>query len=110
MNRYINENVLHKVVIKEGGKAYHIKSVADENKVGYLHSYNNLVARVAGIIQEVNPDFQYSASLASNLFEMSNNQIYFAEHLPELTSLKFSKKMNDDLIEMLMHFAIKLLA
>lgn len=110
MNRYINENVLHKVVIKEGGKAYHIKDIDEENKAGLFLSFKTLVQLVSGIITEINPDFKYSTSLASNLFEMSNNQIYFAEHLPKLTSLKHTKNQNDDLIEMLNFFAVKVLA
>lgn len=109
MNRYINESVLHKVVIKEGGKAYHIKEIDEENKAGLFLSYKMLVQLVAGIITEINPDFQYSASLASNLFEMSNNQIYFAEHLPKLTSLEHTANQNDDLIEMLNYYTNKLL-
>lgn len=110
MNKYINENVLHKVVIKEGGKAYHIIAIDEENKAGLFLSYKTLVKLVSDIITKINPDFKYSTSLASNLFEMSNNQIYFAEHLPKLTSLKHTKHQNDDLIEMLNLFAMKLLA
>lgn len=109
MNTYINENVLHKVVIKEGGKSYHIKGVDEENKAGLFLSYKTLVKLIAEIIEEINPDFTYSTSLASNLFEMSNHQIYFAEHLPKLTSLKQSINQNDDLIIMLEYFAKKLL-
>lgn len=110
MNKYINENVLHKVVIKEGGKSYHIKSVDEENKAGLFLSYKSLVQLIAEIIHEINPKFAYCKSLASNLFEMSNNQIYFAEHLPKLTSLKQNKNLNDDLIVMLNLFASKLLS
>jgi len=110
MNRYINENVLHKVIIKEGGKAYHIKAIDEENKAGLFLSYKTLVKLVSEIISEINPDFEYSTSLASNLFEMSNNQIYFAEHLPKLTSLKQNKNQNEDLIEMLNVFSMKLLS
>ena len=109
MNTYINENVLHKIVIKEGGKSYHIKGVDEENKAGLFLSYKTLVKLIADIIEEVNPNFKYSTSLASNLFEMSNNQIYFAEHLPKLTSIKHNKNQNDDLIIMLKYFVLKLL-
>lgn len=110
MNKYINENILHKVVIKEGGKSYHIKAVDEENRAGLFLSYKSMVQLITGIIEEINPDFQYSTSLASNLFEMSNNQIYFAEHLPELTSLKCTKKQDEDLIDMLNCFAKKILS
>lgn len=110
MNKYINENILHQVVIKEGGKAYHIINIDDENKAGHFYSYKNLVKQLALIIEEINADFDYAYSLSSNLFEMANNQIYFAEHIPKLTSLKKGKKQNEHLIEMLKCFTQKLLA
>ncbi len=110
MNEYINENLLHRVVINEGGKAYHINAIDEENKAGLFYSYKKLVKSVADIILEVNPKFNYSLSLSSNLFEMANNQIYFAEHLPKLSSIKSGKKQNEDLIKMLMHFSERILA
>ena len=109
MNKYINENLLHKVVINEGGKAYHISAIDEENKAGLFISYKKLVKVVADIITDINPKFKYSISLASNLFEMANNQIYFAEHLPKLSSIKSGKNQNKDLIAMLSLFAKKIL-
>lgn len=106
---YINENALHRVVIKEGSKSYHIFEVDDENKAGLFFSYKVLTQTLAKIIFDVNPDFPYANSLASNLFEMSNNQIYFAEHLPRLTSLQREPPDEDELITMLLFFAEKLL-
>lgn len=108
-NKYINEHILHKVVIKEGGKAYHIHDVDDENKAGLFYSYKSLVKLVSEIIQEIDPKFPYSLSLSSNLFEMANNQIYFAEHLPRLSSISCGKTINEDLIKMLSYFAFKIL-
>jgi len=108
-NAYINENLLHKVVIKEGGKAYHINDVDNENKAGLFYSYKSLVKLVSDIILEVDPKFTYSLSLSSNLFEMANNQVYFADHLPSLSSLKHGKKLNNDLIEMLSYFTFRIL-
>jgi len=110
MNKYINENLLHKLIINEGGKAYHIKAIDEENKAGLFYSYKALVETVASIIKEVNPKFKYCTSLSSNLFEMANNQIYFAEHLPRLTSIKCSKTQDEELVKMLFHFSKKLLA
>lgn len=109
INKNINENILHKVIIKEGGKAYHINSIDEENKSGLFFSYKKLVKVVADIISEINPSFIYNISLSSNLFEMANNQIYFAEHLPKLSSIKSSKKQNEDLIEMLIFLTDKVL-
>ncbi len=110
MNKYINENLLHKLVIKEGGKAYHIIEVDDENKAGMFLSYESLTKLISDIILRIDPKFLYSESLASNLFEMSNNQIYFAEHLPTLTSLKAGKNLNNDLIEMLDYYTRRILS
>ncbi len=109
MNKYINENLLHKVVINDGGKAYHINSIDKENKAGLFISYKKLVKVVADIISDINPKFKYSTSLASNLFEMSNNQIYFSEHLPKLSSIKSGKNQNEDLIVMLNQFSTNII-
>ncbi|NNE29325.1 MAG: TetR/AcrR family transcriptional regulator [Saprospiraceae bacterium] len=109
LTEYINENLLHKVVIKESTKAYHIHNVDEENKEGYFISYKVLVGKVSGIISEMNPSFPYPKMLASNLFEMANNQIYFAEHLPKLTDIKDRKKKYDDLEEAMKYFVYRLL-
>ena len=106
---YVNESVLHRLIISEGSKAYHIKSVDQENKEGFFKDYKALTAKVAGVISEINPDFPYPRALASNLFEMANNHIYFAQHLPRLTDVTVE---NDDFAEvedMLEHFAFKII-
>ncbi len=108
-NEYINERLLHRVVISEGAKSYHTCTVDDENKEGLFLSYKSLVNVLAEIILAVKPDFNYAHSLASNIFEMANNQIYFAEHLPDLTSLNGSKACEKDLVEMLRLFTSKIL-
>ena len=107
---YINENILHKVVINEGAKSYHTFEVDNENKAGLFQSYKKLTKTLVDIILEIQTDFPYSKSLASSLFEMSNNQIYFAEHLPKLTSLQSDPIDDNELIEMLQFFAKKLLS
>ncbi|MFT6335215.1 MAG: AcrR family transcriptional regulator [Saprospiraceae bacterium] len=110
LTEYINENILHRIVINEGSKAYHTFSVDKENMEGRFSAYKSLVKIVEVVIVEINPKFNYSASLASNLFEMANNQIYFAEHLPRLTSVCTGKNKEDELIEMMKFFSRKLLA
>ncbi len=109
LNEYVNENVLHRLIINEGSKAYHTCMVDDENKVGLFHSYKSLVNRVADIIRDVKADFPYTVSLASSLFDMANNQIYFAQHLPKMTDLSNQKGNEEELIEMLEFFTEKLL-
>lgn len=87
---YINESLLFQVIMKESSKTYHISEVDTENKYGLFLPYKELIGKLAVIIEEMNPKFKYSKSLASTLYEMINNQIFYAEHLPRLTSL--SKK------------------
>ncbi len=110
MTEYINENILHKVIINEGAKSYHTFKVDEESKVGLFVSYENLVQTIVNIINEINPDFRYPESLASNLVEMANNQFYFAQHLPRLSSLcSKGKACEEELIQMLTFFTKRVL-
>lgn len=101
---YVNESLLFQVIMKESSKTYHISSIDEENKYGFFLSYKELVGRIATVIKDINPDFKYSRSLASTLFEMINNQLYYAEHLPRLTSLNKNKRL-EELETMVNHFA-----
>ena len=106
---YVNESKLHNIVISEGMKAYHTKEVDNENSKGFFKSYKALAEFVSIVISEINPNFKYPFSLATNLFEMSNNQIYFAKHLPKLTDISRDKNEIDEVEEMLNYFVEKLL-
>lgn len=109
LTEYINENILHKVIIKESTKAYHIHNIDDENRLGYFSSYKELVQKVAKLISQVSPKYPYPRMLASNLFEMANNQIYFAEHLPQLTEINCKKDQYIELEKALNYMTAKLL-
>jgi len=106
---YIDRDLLHNIVVKEGMKAYHINQVDKENEMGYFTPYKALGQKIANIILAVNPDFPYPKTLASNLLEMANNQMYFAEHLPKLTDLKMKSGDMSELDKMLNFFVFKLI-
>ena len=108
---YINESRLHSIVIAEGMKVYHTKDVDSENSKGFFKSYKKLATSVSNIISEINPKFKYPYALATNLFEMSNNHIYFAKHLPKLTDISVKESENEagELENMLNYFTSKLL-
>jgi len=106
---YIDERLLHQLVINEGSKAYHTKMVDQENNKGVFLGYKSLTAEISNMLLEINPDFAYPQSLASSLFEMSHNHPYFAEHLPRLTDLKKSKRLSEELDEMLWFWVTRLL-
>ena len=106
---YVNENILHRIIISDGSKAYHTKEVDDENREGLFKNYKELSEKVAQVIMNINPDFPYPHTLASNLFEMANNQIYFAQHLPRLTDVKVKNENFDEVEKMLQYYAFTLL-
>ena len=72
---YVNESILHKIVISEAGKVYHTKNVDSENSKGFYSSYKKLVSTTSSVILEICPEFKYSNSLATNLFEMSKLKV-----------------------------------
>lgn len=107
---YVNESKLHNIVISEGGKAYHTKDVDNENSKGFFSSYKQLATTVSQVISQINSDFKYPFALATNLFEMSNNHIYFARHLPRLTDITVKEDNVKEVENMLNYFANKLLS
>ncbi len=106
---YIDRDLLHNIVVKEGIKAYHISNVDKENEMGFFRPYKALGQKIADIILTVNPDFPYPITLASNLLEMSNNQMYFAQHLPKLTDLKMEDGDTKEIEALLEFFVFKLI-
>ncbi len=106
---YVNESVLHRIIIADGSKAYHIKDIDRENKDGFFLNYKSLAEKIAKVITEINPKFPYPRTLATNLFEMANNHIYFAQHLPRLTDVKVKEDNFEEVEQMLEYFAFNLL-
>ena len=107
---HIDEQILHRIVIAEASKAYHTKEVDEENEDGFFSTYKSLCAKIADVITEINPDFPYPRALSTTLLEMTNDNIYFAEHLPSLTDIQIPDK--DDLSpvhKLLEFFAFRLI-
>lgn len=107
---YVNESKLHDVVISEGMKTYYTKEVAEENSKGFFKNYKELVALISEVVLEINPNFKYPLAFATTIFEMSNNHIYYAKHLPRLTDVKVEKNKFDEVEKMLVYFANRLLS
>ncbi|HHB79842.1 MAG TPA: TetR/AcrR family transcriptional regulator [Saprospiraceae bacterium] len=106
---FINESKLHRIVVFEGAKAYHTIDIEKENSVGMFKSYKDLIAVISGIVLEVDPDFKYPHALASSLFEMANNQLFFARYLPKLTDVSSKKNYDVEVEKILNYFLNKLL-
>lgn len=107
---FVDEEALHRIVVREGTKGYHHKLVDEDNKEGYFISYKKLTKKIADIFIEINPDYPYPIALANMLIEASNNNLYFARHLPRLTDLDGDDpNLSDKVKDLLEHFAFGLL-
>lgn len=109
---FVDEEILHKIVVREGSKAYHHKSVDTNNEEGFFLAYKRLCKKIADLIIEVKSDFPYPKALASTLIETANNNLYFARHLPRLTDLgsrKNKNSLNEEVKEMMVFFCFGLI-
>jgi len=88
---YIDEDILHSIMVSQADKVYRIKEVTEENKNGFFLAYKKVVRFISDIMLEVDPDFPYARILASTLTEMPNQQLYYAKNLPSLTSISDQK-------------------
>lgn len=88
---YVNENILHQIIISEGTKAYLTKHVSEDNKYQLFKPYKDLCARISNIILEYNPKYKYPKSLSSTIIEMAHFQNFFMKNLPSLTDFGNSK-------------------
>ncbi|GAB1308449.1 TetR/AcrR family transcriptional regulator [Urechidicola sp. KH5] len=106
---FVNEKILHRIIIAESAKSYHTKNIDEDNKQGFYNSYKSLIQKVADVILEIDPTFPYPHSFASNLFEMANNEIFFAEHLPRLTDIEVKKENYQAVNKLLKFYKCKML-
>lgn len=92
---YINESLLHQIVITEGSKAYLTKQVGEDNKLQFFKPYKDLCAAIGHIISECNPKYKYPKSLASTIIEMAHIQNFFMNNLPSLTDFGKTKEESE---------------
>lgn len=91
---YVDESLLHQVVITEGSKTYLTKRVTEDNKDRLFKPYKDLCAHIASIITEYNPAYPFPKSLASTIIEMAHYQNFFMHNLPSLTDFGQDKDEN----------------
>jgi AcrR family transcriptional regulator len=92
---YINESLLHQIIIAEGSKAYLTKQVGEDNKQQFFKPYKDLCAVIGNIILECNPKYKYPKSLASTIIEMAHFQNFFMNNLPSLTDFGNANKESE---------------
>lgn len=92
----LDPGALQRIVVSEFEKTYLTKQVDSDNKDGVFLPYKAVCKRIAGIVREVNPAFPYPNALVSTVILSMNHQLYYAEHLPSLTDIKYNPKEHYD--------------
>ncbi len=85
---HINEAILNRIIISEFTKTFLTKEVDEENKEGFFLIYKCVVNRLIEIIHEVNPNYNYSRSLASSIVEGALHQQFLKQHFKTITNFK----------------------
>lgn len=88
---YINESLLYEIVMAEGAKSYLTKHVTEDNQANFFKPFKDLCARIAGFIEEYNPDYSFRFSLSSTIIEMAHSQKFYMKNLPSLTDFGATK-------------------
>ena len=95
-------SALHNIVICEASKAYLTRHVTEDNRQQLFKPYKDLTARIARLILEYRPDYQFARSRASSIIETAHYQSFFMRYLPSLTDLTDNGK-NATLLDFLRH-------
>ena len=99
---YIDESLLHPIIVAEGSKAYLTKQVGENNKLLFFKPYEELCAVIGNTILQCDPNYKYPKSLASTIVEIAHFQNFFMYNLPSLTDFSKTNKENE-IIEFLNH-------
>ena len=95
-NDFIDQESLNDIVVSESSKTYLTKDVDEENKEGFFLAFKAPCHRLADIILEINPKYDFPQSLASSVVEGIISQKYFNLHLTSLTDFdKTHKGVNE---------------
>lgn len=85
---HINEIALNNIIINESSKSFLTKNVDEENKEGHFILYKRLVKRISEMINETNPDYPYSFSLATTIIDGALHQHFISMHFLSITDGK----------------------
>jgi hypothetical protein len=84
---YIDESILSRIIISEFNKTLFTKEVDQEKQEGYLLVYLRITLRIVAMIEEVNPNYPCSKTLASSITGENLHQNYLKDHFKTITNL-----------------------
>jgi AcrR family transcriptional regulator len=85
---YVNEEALHRIVVSELDKTYLTKWVDEDNQEGLFGGFKAVSRKIGSLIEQISPSYPFANSLASTAVLASNQQLFFLEHLPSLSSMR----------------------
>lgn len=97
---HINEIKLHRIIINENSKSFLTKKVDTENQKGYFEVYKRIIYRLKEMIISVNPEYNFTASLASTIIESAFHQHFLKDHFPSLTASDTINKTPEFIIDL----------
>lgn len=98
--KHIDESVLNQIIISEFTKTFLTKEVDQENAEGFFIVYKSVINRLIKMIEDVNPSYLYSKSLASSIVEGSLHQYYLKDHFKSITNLSDEDCLSDFYIDL----------
>lgn len=107
VNDYVDPVSLKRVLVDESTKAYLTKEVDEDYKNGFFNLYNRLGERIASIILELNPKYEFPKTLVSTVMESSLLQSYYSKHIPSLTDIHPMDNRRVDFFQKLVFKAIE---
>ncbi|GMV77847.1 MAG: TetR family transcriptional regulator [Chitinophagaceae bacterium] len=97
---YIDESLLHSLIVAEASKSYLTKQVVENNKQHFFKPYQDICNLIGDFILAYNPTYKYPKSLASTIIEVAHFQNFFMHNISSLTDFS-KKKQESQLVEFL---------
>lgn len=92
----LDESALERIVSAEFEKTFLTKHVDADNKEGLFLPYKSLCKKIASFIKAANPAYEFPNSLTSTIIIVVKHQLYYAQHLPSLSDIKYNPKKHFD--------------
>jgi AcrR family transcriptional regulator len=85
---HIDEEILHKVVVRESSKIYYLKDQDPAIQKGYFERFESVVNVLTDFIRDINPNFPYPQALSNMILVISYREKFFVQNIPSVTDLE----------------------
>jgi len=98
----LDEKALHRIMISEFDKVFHVSSVDQDYRNGLFSPFNDTCQTLASIVREINPKYPFPNSLVTTAITTAQQQLYHSKHMPLFSDIKPDRKnMNAQLYKFL---------